>query len=69
MDVSREVCGVGFEKGCGCTTWALRWGSVAGFTLYFLALIPLVLLLGSVTEGQGMSGRFAEVLPCYFEKE
>jgi Ca2+:H+ antiporter len=39
----------------GFAAWALDWGAVPVFLLNFFALVPLALLLGSVTEDLAVS--------------
>lgn len=45
----------------GFAARALAWGAVPVFTLNFLALVPLALLLGDVTEDLAVGGRVAGV--------
>ncbi|GBF93992.1 calcium proton exchanger [Raphidocelis subcapitata] len=44
----------------GFAAWALDWGAVPVFMLNFLSLVPLALLLGSVTEDLAL--RFGDVV-------
>jgi Ca2+/H+ antiporter len=40
----------------GFAAWAGSWGAVPVFVLNFLALVPLALLLGDVTEDLAVGG-------------
>lgn len=44
----------------GAAAWSYGWGSVPVFTLNFLALIPLALMLGNVTEDLAL--RFGDIV-------